>query len=423
MKYIILTTALAGSFLSGIAQTYFYVDQILVQPSDPSEEDVISIDLVGGLSSTGAYVVGASASVEANTVTISISAADNGGLTVIVPHTETVPVGMLEGGSYTIVIDGQSVGDFAPVPQHMFTVSGIGSPCDALTIPSIQWHAFDDTTIMVHVTNDSGEIFSYPNFILFNGSGDTLALETVDLFGIGTESWHSLPVMNGVVIPTGPFSGSLELWTGFTDSLACSWDVDVDLCPPTACSPLILDLVNLGDGIAIGTYSWTIYDEDLIEMLNGNLELTGEIQWNADTVCLEPGIYSLSVIPDQEPTGGQVYHGLSTPGNISGPSAQVVWGLPALIEFPFYIHCESTGNSLNEVIASQDALMIRDLYSMWEISWHHGRPVTVEVLDALGRKVRSPVLSSSPIRIEKSGLVPGTYLLRVGTEVVRVVKS
>ncbi|MBK6776225.1 MAG: hypothetical protein IPG74_10425 [Flavobacteriales bacterium] len=62
MKPLLLAIGiLCSTFVSG--QTYFYVDNIAVDPLAPTTADNISIDLVGGLSSTGAYVISTSASV------------------------------------------------------------------------------------------------------------------------------------------------------------------------------------------------------------------------------------------------------------------------------------------------------------------------------------------------------------------------
>ncbi|HQW86698.1 MAG TPA: hypothetical protein PLH93_05905, partial [Flavobacteriales bacterium] len=125
MKHILLA-ALSVATLNVHAQTFFYVDHITVAPATPAPQDNITIALSGGLASTGAYVVSASATVTGNTVSLNVVAADPGGFTVIVPHTEQIPVGPLPAGTYSIVINGTFVGDFAPQPEHVFVVAGGG---------------------------------------------------------------------------------------------------------------------------------------------------------------------------------------------------------------------------------------------------------------------------------------------------------
>ena len=187
------------------AQTYFYIDEIVVQPQPANTADNISIDLVGNLSSGGAYIVSASAQVSGSVVTVNIVAADPGGITVLVPHTETIAVGQLPAGTYTIVFNAVNVADFAPSPQHQFVV-GAGGPtaCDSLQIASVRWQAFTDTVIVVHVFNNSSTLFDYPNFVLFDENGDTLAVETVNFFGIANESYHILQVHQVVPCPAPP---------------------------------------------------------------------------------------------------------------------------------------------------------------------------------------------------------------------------
>ncbi|MBK9758733.1 MAG: hypothetical protein IPO90_01870 [Flavobacteriales bacterium] len=118
----------------------------------------------------------------------------------------------------------QNVGDFAPQPQHQFVVSDFGAACDSLALVSIQWHAFSENEIVVHVQNNNfNQLFDYPNFILFDANNDTLAVETVNFFGIAGDSWHMLQVNEGAIIPDGQFTGMLELWTLGTTVLACEW--------------------------------------------------------------------------------------------------------------------------------------------------------------------------------------------------------
>lgn len=348
-----LLALLLACFTSVSAQTYFYIDAIEVQPAVPNTTDPVSLDLIGGLSSTGAYVVSASANVVGQVVTINIQAADPGGFTVIVSHTETVELGLLPAGTYTIEFNAVNVGDFAPAPQHTFTVEGGSSACDSLIIDYVQWRAFDGPAIVVHALNtNTQELFDYPNFILLDANGDTIAVETVELFGIAADSYHTLTLADGVAPPTGPFLGTLQLWTGFTTELACEWTATFDLCPPAPCAPVFATLNNLGNALAIGTFQWTIYDEQLNVAASGQFELTDTVQYDEVGTCLPPGEYTMITTPDQEPTGGQVYYGVLANGFYSGPN-QALTDLPLPpMPFTFYQECSEGGNSIPEVAPS-----------------------------------------------------------------------
>lgn len=416
----ILTLLLCAVLLgSARAQTYFYIDEIGVQPSPTSDQDNISIALTGGLSSTGAYVVSASASVAGSVVTISIAAADDGGLTVIVPHTEVVPIGQLDAGDYIIVIDGQNVGDFASGPQHQFTVSGGGSPCDSLELVSVRWHAFSDTALVVHVINGNtiGELFDYPNFILFDASGDTLAKETVNFFGIGGESYHTMRIMDGVEVPVNAFSATLELWTGFTTSLACTWELEVDLCPPTECGSFIPTLGNYGGALVLGTFNWEVTDEEGTVAM-GQFQMTEVEQYASSTLCLPPGEYQMLVSPNGPPTGGAPMFFVT---NESGSSTQlwpVVWSLPVALPVQFFVPCIDGTNEVRETGISPLRASSNSEGLLLERS--DGLAIgPVQLFDAQGRLVYQT--NALTHRVSLPLATGGIHLLRTSDTVLKVV--
>ncbi len=406
---------LIGLAYPALGQTYFYIDQIAVQPTPTTDQDQVTIALTGGLSSTGAYVVSASASVVGNTLTISIAAADDGGATVIVPHTEVVPIGQLDAGDYTIVIDGQNVGDFAPAPQHQFTVSGSGSPCDGLELVSVRWHAFSDTAIVVHVlnTNTVSELFDYPNFILFDTNGDTLAKETVFYFGIGQESYHTLRIMDGVTFPVNTFSATLELWTGFTTSLACTWELEVDLCPPAPCTTLIPNIQNLGGAITTGTFNWGILSNGVV-VVSGSFILDAENQYDADTICLPPGVYTMLAGSDGGPLSGQPYCSASVPGGFSTDPKPVGDLVPEPLAFRFYEPCFDPSQSVRQTNGSSDLELLNGSGEFTLIN-SQGALGTVRIFDGTGRLVHQASTVSDRLVVGTQGWSTGIYSVSVST--------
>ena len=402
------------------AQTYFYIDEIVVQPQPATTADNISINLVGNLSSGGAYIVSASAQVSGSVVTVNIVAADPGGITVLVPHTETIALGQLPAGTYTIVFNAVNVADFAPSPQHQFVVgAGGATDCDSLQIASVRWQAFTDTVIVVHVFNNSSTLFDYPNFVLFDENGDTLAVETVNFFGIANESYHILQVHPGGTVPNAPYYGTLHLWTGFTTEFQCAWDLFIDLCPPGECATLIPTINNFGGALAIGTYSYGIFDEDFNNVATGTFEMTDVMQYDSDTICLPPGNYSMACYADQPPTGGQPSYSVATEGWISGPSQPVSFDLPVLMPFSFYEPCADGTNGIREVAynslsAYQDGHLL------------HVRGLAAALgefllLDTHGRILISGSSTQDIAIIDIGALATGVYLVRVGSMVTRVV--
>jgi len=120
------------------AQTYFYISSIAVDPSAPTDQDNISILLNGDLSDGGAFISSATFNVVGNTVMLNVDADSQGGISVLVPHTETMPIGMLAPGNYTIQISGVNISDNAPTAQHQFTVTGIGTGIDENSVTNLE---------------------------------------------------------------------------------------------------------------------------------------------------------------------------------------------------------------------------------------------------------------------------------------------
>jgi hypothetical protein len=92
--------------------------------------------------------------------------------------------------------------------------------CDSLIINCCTFTT-NPPAFTIQVSNYSSVLFDYPGFILFDSNLDTIAKETVTYFGISVGPQpHTLNIVAPLVLP---FSGFLNLYTGFYDSLACSF--------------------------------------------------------------------------------------------------------------------------------------------------------------------------------------------------------
>ncbi len=113
--------------------------------------------------------------------------------------------------------------------------------CDSVEIFSVQLSIINPTVEVV-VKNSNADIISYPGFILFNTNADTLAMESVNYFGIGTNyQTHDLNLLNSINLP---FNGYLELHSWFYDSLKCTFAVSIDTTF-AAIVPSFLSSVNV----------------------------------------------------------------------------------------------------------------------------------------------------------------------------------
>ena len=100
--------------------------------------------------------------------------------------------------------------------------------CDNLEISTIN---LIDNQVSITIQNIGLAGYPYPGLILFNSLGDTMAIENVNLFGIGDESIHILE-LTGATITSDI---SLQLHTGFYDLLVCEWiDISFNECTMSA---------------------------------------------------------------------------------------------------------------------------------------------------------------------------------------------
>lgn len=414
---ILLLASLCG--LACSAQTFFYIGEIAVIPANPTTADNVRIDLMGNLSDTGASITSTDVATQPGQVSITLVATSTGGATVIVPHTHSIDLGQLAEGTYTIAFTQNSFGilDLAPEPQHTFTVSGGSSPCDDLELVSVQWAAFSDTAVMVHVQNSSSELFSYPSFILFNEQGDTLASEAVDLFGISGDSWHVLRVRPGTTVPGVPFSGRLELWTDFTTDLACSWTSTIELCPPTPCAELRPTVANVSGMLLNGTFNWMIYDEtDLIA--NGEFTLGPNGQTADTALCLPPGAYHVNVSPTDPGFMGILYYFVTAPGGQSTPTMPVTSSLPVLLPFTFFGPCISGFQGITELAPTP--LCTAPITGGLHVWNSDGAPLgPLWLFDVQGRLLFSTTSATDRLFVPVAQV--GVYVLRAGDRTVKVI--
>ena len=416
---LLLTPTLLLAVLTAWAQTHFYINTIQVQPAQPTDQDLVSVSLIGDLSSTGAYIVSSSASVSGNTVVLDVVAADPGGLAVLVPHTETVAVGQLPAGTYAIQVNGTAVADFAPPAQHTFTVSGTGgSPCDSVDVVDLYYHPFDPGRLLLTSFNGSSELFPYPNFILFDANDDTLGIEVVNYFGLAGTTLHELEVHPQALLPTGPFTGTVELWVGFGDSLACSLPVGGDLCPDTLCTPLTLALGNFGGMLVSAVFDWQVLDAQQNTVASGILELDTLTQNDTAFVCLPPGSYAWTLSTPGSP-GGQLYMNIGF-GPL-GPDTAMVFqpGTTNVLPFSVFQDCPGIINGLADREAASGLQAIAQGGRL-EVLSTDGFPVgPYIILDLCGRTVGLGRIAMTRGTIDLSRLPAGAYVLRTERGAVR----
>lgn len=297
------------------------------------------------------------------------------------------------------------------------TFANAQTACDSLDFVSIKYSPFTDSVIVVHVENNSSEIFSYPGFVLITDNGDTLAKENVDYFGIGSESVHRLQVRDGVHDPLDNFSGQLELFTGFYDTQVCNWALDRSLCADSPCDSLIIGFQNWGGALVIGDFAWSVVDSSATVVESGVLTMTSNEQYWFRSLCLEPGTYTYGLTALGEPSGGGPTLTVSSSSSFASPSisASLDWfnDPGAEIEFPFYLHCAET-ESPNGII-EKDSDSVRIMRIGHSLSIASIEPMKqLEIYTSDGKLLGSFFPNNTSFLFLEEP-VGGLYLLRVQT--------
>ncbi|MFZ2899657.1 MAG: hypothetical protein WA004_13585 [Saprospiraceae bacterium] len=289
------------------------------------------------------------------------------------------------------------------------------SPCDLVYIDDIRYDAFNDSFLVVQVTNNSGDIFSYPGFILYHPNGDTLAVETVNFFGIGGTHAAALRIVSNTANEIG--DGVLELWTGFYDSLACIFPVSESFCPDTGCHEFIFSLGNFGGAFTQGDFSYSITGQNGNVLASESFFFNDTIQQFSDTVCLLNGSYTLGLATGNA-AGGQLYYSLQELDS-------TIWGAYLSEFFPFgspplsrpfsvYKKCETATGMKDPVLPAATADIIWNTEGI-RASSKESQILEMAVFDPAGRRVSSRRGPANELFIP-SGYLHGLYFVSISFE-------
>ncbi len=399
------------------AQTYYYIDQIVVTPAAPTTADAITITVNGALSSTASYIMNTGFNVVGNTVQLNVNAGTQGiGLDVLVPHSESFSIGQLAAGTYTISISGSAMLDSAPGPEHQFTVSG-GTPtdCDSLDIISVTWGVLSTDRIVVTAANASSDLFDYPGFVLLELDGDTIAKEAVNFFGIGTNPQeHLLDVVDGAEIDGNTLDARLHLWSNSYSEFECEFDGTWELCPSVECwmsSPFV---VNMGNAIVGADIPYSIENSDGLTMATGTFELTQNQQSDYEPgICLPPDAYTL-VLEQITPVGGQLYYGI-TADMMHFQQVQECYlqgSAVNILPFSVFAACIDSDNAVPATSSGTTIEIRQDENGLLVVAPSGSRIGAYQLLDLEGRMVGEGNLNSDRGQIRLSGLAHGVYIFR-----------
>jgi len=176
--------------------------------------------------------------------------------------------------------------------------------CDSLEINCCTFDSLGPNTLTIYASNNSSELFGYPNFALLNTNMDTIAMETVNYFGISTGPQpHTLNILAPMTLP---FTGYLYLFAWFQDTLPCVFPFtipdtttgisviqqNVSLIEISPNPVLHENNISLNTGILPeGNASLTLFNMQGVQVINKEIIITPEKLSEIEIKNILPGIY------------------------------------------------------------------------------------------------------------------------------------
>ena len=287
--------------------------------------------------------------------------------------------------------------------------------CDSLDI-KVSYHPFYDSLVEVRVWNSSQSFVDYPGFILYDTNNDTVAKETVDLFALTQAAVHTLNIYPGMP-SSQSFSGRLELYGGFYDTLYCSYSQYFNLCPGT-CKQALIYLGNMGGALFTGTVNYELKYAGTPQVIkSGILDITSSSQYDADTLCLLPGNYELHYSQINLTPGGQKYYGVNQDSaTLFAPSWIHNGTADTVFTFSFYGNCPIP-NAVHETRrAGFPGKLFAYQGELTVISSNDEAIESLSIFGLDGRRVYRAAMRNQVERISLRHLSEGIYIVRMDTK-------
>jgi hypothetical protein len=299
------------------------------------------------------------------------------------------------------------------------------SPCALVSIEQIRYAATDAGMVEVLVNNQSGEFFSYPSFLLIGTSGDTLAQEQVNFFGLGQGiQAHYLEIRNGVDLSL-PFPATLVLSGNFGDVVHCSWDfTDVELCPADECVNAEIYIMDMGTLEAFDVPWWIVHTGTGAMVATGTISMDGVQSMHFGSTCLPPGQYVIGLSPFTPITTQHVVGITSNSMHSIGTNTlEQQDPTPLDLAFGWYSICAAITNSVTTATTTGQVIVALDHGMLVVRAQGHERLGRVELWSTEGRLLARQDVPGTDILFPVHDLATGMVLVRLerptGTPEVR----
>ena len=258
---------------------------------------------------------------------------------------------------------------------------------------------------------NNGQIgWSYPSLILFNGNGDTIAWQGAEYFALANDQVFSLPIIPGAVIPSDPFYATVELWTGFNDSLRCTFFPEPSLCPQAPCTIVHPFATYSGDTAGL-ELEWTVTETTTNEVLTGALSIPQGISYAQTDVCLPPGHYTLTMFNPWISGDGLYFNMKSSAWNSSEtPYVEMADSVPSM--FTLFEACIDDDNAVAQLASEEIVLSVvaGRIHLQLPMGDHMS---VVELLDGTGRVLHRITGVQNQLELDITGFAPGVFVLAV----------
>lgn len=226
------------------------------------------------------------------------------------------------------------------------------SVCDSLEFVSVQLNALNPEYITIRLNNETTELFDYPGFRIYDEDDNLIGEEQVFFFGIGVESVHEIPHNLSNISAGEQISLKLELWTGFYDTLACTFEGEYELIPDDACANINLSFSQSWPDQVQENYLVSIFDQDGEEVFNEFYEFPTPDFVYYDEACLDQGCYEMTITTDDAVITNTLFLSLSEYFSSVFMTDSASAGSPFVtINFGIWAGCDATdidnGNTLD----------------------------------------------------------------------------
>lgn len=296
----------------------------------------------------------------------------------------------------------------------LFALAGFSQVnCFNLVLDEVIRDPYDQNFITIHILNPEFETINYPGIRIYNALTDELiGEESVNFFGIANESVHMVPITIQVV-QAEIYNLRIEIWSGFYDTLECTYTDDFTLYPETFCtdSEIMVSLVGLEPGedpfvLDISQNGESVFSDSFI------LDSENPMYYQEPGTCLGIGCYDV-VLTTSDAVISSTGYILQEGGWYSGTESIPFQAGDIAIEFSFSIF-ECSTNNLIEPSINEFNIYPNPSNTVITIDWtENTNQSKLLIYDINGKLIQSIPVSGNRHQLNISNYSSGLYVAKI----------